>query len=1045
MCWIVISAFVAWWIVEQFKPSGDFSHQATRDAVFEAIFNNTFQFTGLLKPDGTMLEANKTALDFAGITLEDVKDKKFWDTHWWNYDTAAQERVKAAVGRAAEGTFVRYEDQVQNARGKLVTIDYSLRPVLNKQGQVLYIIPEGRDIQAQINWRKALEASEMRFRAMVNTAKIGVTLLSPEGSVIYANEFSRAMLGGLTENEIKHINLADFTHPDDVAYSYQKLKELQSGQCDAYHLTKRFLTKHNQVVWVQLSVTAVKKGDGSLRYILSVAQDITEQKEVEKQLESSELKYRTLVENSPFGFLIHQDGVVVYANHMAAEIAGLDAPEALLGQNVFDYVASDRKEEAKIRMNEMLETGEPLPEERYTVIDKNGQRKVVEISPSPIMYEGKIAIHLVVNDVTARVQAEENLEKYRQMLEQAERIAHLGSWDWDLTRGESNWSENMFRIFEIEDTSHPPSLEQFLAQVHEEDRGEVEKNLQRQAEGPETVSFAFRLVFPDGRIKHLQSKSFVVRDPNGHDLKRYGSIQDVTAARQAAIKLAQSQAEYEALTNSIPGAVLRYQLRPDGTDRLLFVSRGIEKLFGVSVAEALDNVNVLWDKIVPEDVPPMRASILESARHMKEWVSEWRIQKGKDHIIWVSAKGNPFKADDGSVIWNTVLLDITQQKLAESALKESELRYRNLFHNNLAGVYQFDMQDDYRVVSCNKAFAKILGFDSARQVIGKPLSQLYESLNQAAYLKTITEQGKVINWESKLILHDERIIDTLENSSVVMEKGVPRYLEGTVFDITKLKEAEAERIRLIEQLTFQNKNLQDFAYIVSHNLRSPVASMIGLTQLAQQKQSDPDLIPDVLQRMEQSAVQLDAIIKDLNKVLSIKNNVGKHKEWVDLESLVLNIHQVLKHELDTHKGTLEVDVEEVSSLFAIKGYMHNILYNLIHNGIKYRHPDRPPKICVSTQRVEDGVKLFVRDNGIGVDLAQSGNKMFNLYQRFHHHVNGRGIGLYLVRSQVESMGGQISVESKVGEGTTFYIYFDEDVLQAEESTASNMEQSENKR
>ncbi len=1013
-----------------------------RDAIFEAIFNNTFQFTGLLSPNGRMIEANKTALEFAGITLDEVKGIPFWDTHWWSHDTSAKQRLEEAIKRAAKGEFVRYEDVVQDAKGNRITIDFSLRPVYNEEGQVSLLIPEGREIQEQLNIRQALEESERRFRTMVNSAQVGVTLLSPDGSVLYGNAFVRRLLGGLTQQDMQQLDVAEYTHPDDLPTSYEKLQALQRGEIDEYHLTKRFITRQKEVIWANLSVSAVRSDDGALRYILSLAQDITEQKNIEKKLQASEYKYRTLIEHSPFAYVIHQNGKIVFANNTALQMAAADTIDDLIGLPMMDFVTPEYQAIAEQRQRNMYETGEAAPIMEQQLVNLKGERFWAEVSPNLITFNGESAIQLVINDVSEKREAKEQLERSEFVLLSAERIAHIGSWDWDLQTNTQTWSEMMYEIYECDPKNGPLKNEDIISLIHPEDRDFVTAGVERIIQDQEALPVAeYRLLMPDGRTKYLEARNSFITNDKGQVQRAIGTVQDITARKEAALKLEESESQLKNLTDSIPGAVLKYKLSAEGQDTIEFISRGVIDIWGVTPEEALKDIQRLWSRILEEDIPQMRASIQQSAAQLDTWNHEWRVHHTDGSMKWLQGIGVPKKLNDGCILWDTIILDITQQKEAEERLRQSEQRYRSLFQNNLAGVYQIDLKDNKRVVSCNQAFVEILGYDSMDRVVGESVDDLFTSHTEGPFYEKLMEDGQVINWESKLELRNGRIVQTLENATLLPDHGNPRYMEGTLFDITKLKEVEAERIRLIEQLTFQDKRLFEFVYIVSHNLRSPVASLMGLTDLAGNRMDQPDLLAQVVDRMKKSAEELDAIIKDLNTILSSKKNLGHKREEVNLHKLLEGIVNLLKHELDLQSGTITIDLADVHTLYTVKAYLHNIFYNLIHNALKYRHPDRPPAIEITANSKGNRIQFEVKDNGMGIDLDRWGDKLFNLYQRFHTHIEGRGIGLYLVRSQVESLGGNIWVDSTIGEGTSFYLYFDKQSIQPEAKELSSLARS----
>lgn len=175
---------------------------------------------------------------------------------------------------------------------------------------------------------------------------------------------------------------------------------------------------------------------------------------------------------------------------------------------------------------------------------------------------------------------------------------------------------------------------------------------------------------------------------------------------------------------------------------------------------------------------------------------------------------------------------------------------------------------------------------------------------------------------------------------------------------------------------------------------------------------------------------MDDVIKDLNTILRVKNEGNQSKEVVSLDQLVASITSSIQHLIQKDDVQVVTDFEAAPAFYTVRTYVHSIFYNFISNSIKYRHPDRSPCISISTARKEAAVVLRVKDNGIGMDLGNSKDQLFGLYKRYHTHVDGKGMGLFMVKSQVEMLGGKITVESEVGKGTEFCIVFGEDILES---------------
>jgi signal transduction histidine kinase len=237
-----------------------------------------------------------------------------------------------------------------------------------------------------------------------------------------------------------------------------------------------------------------------------------------------------------------------------------------------------------------------------------------------------------------------------------------------------------------------------------------------------------------------------------------------------------------------------------------------------------------------------------------------------------------------------------------------------------------------------------------------------------------------------------------------------------------VKERTRDLEATIKGLNSHNKDLQQFSYIVSHNIRSPITQILGLISIFNVNQLDDPLNMEILKNLQKSAANLDQVIKDLNIIISTRQSLDALKEKVDLEEIMRQVLIGLEANIAATQASIQYDFTLQPILYTVRGYMHSILHNLVSNAIKYRAENRPPHIVVSSDQLGDFCCLTVADNGLGIDLASTDTyKIFGLYQRMHTHTEGKGLGLYLVKTQVESLGGTIGVESQLGVGTVFRI------------------------
>lgn len=226
-----------------------------------------------------------------------------------------------------------------------------------------------------------------------------------------------------------------------------------------------------------------------------------------------------------------------------------------------------------------------------------------------------------------------------------------------------------------------------------------------------------------------------------------------------------------------------------------------------------------------------------------------------------------------------------------------------------------------------------------------------------------------------------------------------------------------------ERIENENKQLELFNYIVSHNLRGPISRISGLANLLEVNSEENK---EVLNYIKESVENVDQVITDLNLILTNKKKSDEALSMLNIVDLVSLVKKDLNHEI----CKTEIDFVEnfkVKEFKGVKGLWYSILYNLISNAVKYRSNDRKPMIEISLKKANNNLLFQCRDNGVGIDLNRNRTKLFQLYSRFNNEVQGKGIGLYLVQNHVEHLGGEITVESELGVGTSFFITFQENI------------------
>lgn len=295
-------------------------------------------------------------------------------------------------------------------------------------------------------------------------------------------------------------------------------------------------------------------------------------------------------------------------------------------------------------------------------------------------------------------------------------------------------------------------------------------------------------------------------------------------------------------------------------------------------------------------------------------------------------------------------------------------------------------------------------------------------------LKIISERAEEHN--ISLIREKEKINQSLEktNSDLKMANAIIKNQRNELTEhnrqLEKLVQEKSQKlIDTNEELIKHNHELQQFSYTISHNLRAPVARLLGLTNLLSMQNVDAsEELQKLVKLIKNSSLEFDGVIRDLNKIIDVRNEFYRIKQKIhfteELEQAKKNVGENLFEDIRLH-----ADFSNEPIIYTVQPILNSILYNMISNAIKYKSAQRTLELSIKTYKQDNFVVLEITDNGMGMNLDSYGKDVFGLYKRFHAHIEGRGLGLYLVKSQIESLGGKIEIQSKLNVGTSFFIYF----------------------
>ncbi|MGY3090099.1 PAS domain S-box-containing protein [Hymenobacter sp. UYAg731] len=503
------------------------------------------------------------------------------------------------------------------------------------------------------------------------------------------------------------------------------------------------------------------------------------------------------------------------------------------------------------------------------------------------------------------------------------------------------------------------------------------------------------------------------------------SLSDFTAANAA---LAEREHQLSVLFDTIADVTFVLNVEGEGRYRFIFANKAFEKTTGLPLAQVLGRY---VEDIIPE---PSLSLVLTKYR---EAIARM------ERVVWQETSDYPTGQVTGEVSVTPVpdergrccqlvgvVHDLTKEKQVEADLRLSNERLAYALKATSDAIYDWTVSDD--TLYWGEGFENLFGYQLIENPT--PFSKWADCVHPddsprvVAGLRHAAFETTNLFWQEEYRFRraDGTWAEVFDRGYLLRNAaGQAVRMIGAMQDITPRKQAERQRQLLTEKLIGQNADLQQFTYIVSHNLRAPLANALGFSDLLARVDKQSAVFDTSLQNLRTSLRLLNGVLTDMNEILSVRDEqAGYRPEPVALAVVCQQALQGLHGALQAASGQLRIAIPADLRVSGSRAYFHSIFHNLISNAIKYRADARPLVIAIAaTANPAEGLTITVRDNGSGFDREQAGDHIFQLYRRFHTGQAGRGIGLYLVRAHVEAMGGQVAVASRPDAGTEFTLYF----------------------
>ncbi|GAB3193920.1 PAS domain S-box-containing protein [Pontibacter aydingkolensis] len=926
---------------------------------------------------------------------------------------------------------LRFDVMLPDGRFAECYWDLCSKPVLDSStGEIQHILHEVRDVtelvkkehkttSVQANYQEMNERFE-RIAKATSDVIWDWNLLTNQ---VWWNDGFTSLFGYLpSEIEPDATSWTSRIHPEDldrVSHSIHHAIELGENK---WNDTYRFRCADGSYKTIFDQGYIILNEQGQSVRMLGAMQDVTEKVKIEQQLkEQTEYTLKMLNALPLMTWTTTPDGAVNFYSQQWYEYTGSNFEE-MRAWGWSNIIHPDDAEETARMWKKSISTGETfVGENRWKGKDGNYKWFLARSVPmrdskgNIIMWVGS---HTDIEDQKQMMAAiESSKERFKMLAESIPHIVWSGKPDGYVDYFNQQWYDYT-KMTEEETLGlgwspslHPddlqPTVDDWLSSMRTGQMYERELRLR----DANTENYRWFL-----------ARALPIRDAAGNIITWYGTATDIHDQKVLREQVEASEKKFRFLTESIPQMV--WSANPDGyidytNHRWFEYTKMDENSLGFGWAPAIH----------PDELDSLMSTWLNCVATGEKLEFQVRFQDTEAKTYrWFLLRAEPMYNDKKEIVkWFGTATDIHDQRLLQEQLQESEQKFRFLTESIPQMVWTANA--DGAVDYFNNRWINYTGLS------------LEESLGPEAWLKVLhpDDVEMALNrWLHSVHTGDYYEIEYRIRSSFsssyrwFLGQGLPmRDNEGNVTkwfgtctDIEDHKKAEEELLEKNIELERTNQDLDSFVYTASHDLKLPILNMAGifeeLTRVAEFK--DPDA-PKMINMFNRSLHQIQNTIDELSEVVKVQKAGRKELEYLDLQAITQDVLENLQHHIEGTQASITTNFSAAPYLYFTRPGLKSILYNLISNAIKYKSNEKPPVIHLNTKIKDNFVELQVSDNGIGLDLSKHHNKLFQMFRRFHNHVNGSGLGLYIVNRLLTNQGGYINIESQLNKGTTFYLYF----------------------
>ncbi len=782
---------------------------------------------------------------------------------------------------------------------------------------------------------------------------------------------------------------------------------------------------------LEVFMQPLESAEGKLMSVEVLFTDVTEQF-------SAAAWSSAVLEVAPEALLIiDQTGKIVFTNTSCQLLFGYKS-EAMIGLDIEELLPADLRHSHSRLRDMFIKEGRSRPMEHarhVRALKEDGSEFIAEIALSslPIDINGRRQVAASIRDMTEKLAVEKKIrdseQRFRGMVTNIPSAVHR-------TRFDKTWITEYVSEKVLEITGYPAEdfienrVRTLASLILEEDKALFQQRIDHDLEVGNTFEVEYRIRHKDGSIRWIHERGHAIYSKEGALAWLDGSIDDITDRKLALVELEESRLQLTNITESVPCTVYQLRWRTLKDSYFTYLSAAFQPMFGMLPENLFNDIKLVAQRMKETELHELISGLSGDSADGLNWNKVFRYMHPNGAVLWMEASARGHIAEDGAIIWNGYVMDVTQRVNIEAELAKSESHFRVLFETSTVCIANVDARGI--ILDCNEQYSMTMGGRTREQIMGMSMfevssvkdpqasrnvffSLVNQEINNYRGERSFTHADGSVTWMSASV------------SSILDSKGRFESAVISMVDITSLKQISTELLEAKEEADAASRAKSDFLANMSHEIRTPMNAIIGMSQLCLQTDLN-DKQKDYVEKIERASKALLSIINDILDFSKIES--GK----LDIESMPFMLDSILE-------GLSDMFVEKVSSkhlelLFSVSPdvptnlvgdslRLGQILINLMGNAVKFTERGEILLAIDVEEQVQEEVTLrfSVRDTGIGLTREQQ-DKLFKSFSQADtsttRKYGGTGLGLAICKQLVELMGGSIGVDSLPGYGSTFY-------------------------